>query len=140
MDAEGVGIEGEGVAGVGEELMAVEEPVEAARDGGWVGDEGIGMRTREHVAVAIITSIQERFVEYRDVGLFGERGYPALSFGDDNKMGERLMDGLEEGLSECFVGFCGVIESAVKFDVMEDGSVTLGDLVQGRDLLNHGVL
>lgn len=47
MDAEGVWIEGDGVAGVGEELMAVEKPVEAVRDGRGVGDEGIGMRTRE---------------------------------------------------------------------------------------------
>jgi len=88
MDAEGVGIEGDGVAGFGEELMAIEEPVEAARDGGWVGDEGIGMRTREHVAVAIITTIQECLVQDWDLELLGEKGHSALRFGDDGETRE----------------------------------------------------
>jgi len=33
-----------------------------------------------------------------------------------------------------------VIESAVKFDVMEDGSLILSKPVEGRNLLNHDVL
>lgn len=90
--------------------------------------------------MAIITSIQERFVQDWDLELIGERGHSTLGLGDDGEMGECLMDGLEEGSGQRFGGFCGVIQSAMKLDVMEDGSLILSELVEGRSLLNHDVL